>query len=310
MGLRKSIRKIFYHLRFKYLFYKNIRGNCINAENYADPILLGNPKYTQIPKKIWIYWNNNPSKLILDCIDQVKKINTEYEIFFLDDNTIINYCKIDFNVFHELTPQQKSDLIRFDLLYNYGGIWLDASIILYRDLNWILQLCQDNKKECFAFYRKPNTIFFDFPVIENWLLATSAKNNFFKFWRDELSYALTIGVDNYLHNISNLPNPNLYFQKIKNLKYFIAYVACQKVLRKEIPNIYLINCDKNAFLYQNITPKNKYVFLENMTLNYNPSQPPHLIKLIGSQRKNIEHYYNLKKFKKNSLLDFKLNCNN
>jgi hypothetical protein len=40
------------------------------------------------------------------------------------------------------------------LIYHYGGIWLDASIIVYKKLDWIEKLIQQTKTQGFAYYRK------------------------------------------------------------------------------------------------------------------------------------------------------------
>ncbi|WP_227556602.1 capsular polysaccharide synthesis protein [Acinetobacter nosocomialis] len=252
-----------------------------------------------------MYWDSEVPELVERCFNQVKKLNPEYQINILNSKNITEFCDFDFSVYKNLTPQQKSDLLRFYLLYYYGGIWLDASIIIYSNLQWILDTCKKNKTSAFAYYRAENTTVKDYPVIENWLLASEKGNIFFKKWLDELSYALKLGVKNYISEIRNTkPNYSEYFQNIGLLEYLVAYVACQKVLR-EIPNsISLINCDKNAFLYQNIDLKCNIYFIEALVLKERPDQMPYLIKLIGSDRALLTPYVLKNKFKNNSFLDF------
>lgn len=307
MGLRKSTRKFFRFLAFNLRYYKDIRFKNINSENFADPIILNSLDKSEIiiPKIIWMYWDSEVPELVKRCFNQVKKLNPEYQINILNSETISEFCDFDFSIFENLTPQQKSDLLRFYLLYHYGGIWLDASIITYTNLQWILDTCKKNKTSAFAYYRAENTTIKDYPVIENWLLASEKENIFFKKWLDELSYALKLGVKNYISEIKNTKqNYSEYFQNIGLLEYLVAYVACQKVLR-EIPNsISLINCDKNAFLYQNIDLKCNIYFIEALVLKKRPDQMPHLIKLIGSDRALLTPYVLKNKFKNNSFLDF------
>ncbi|MBJ9423302.1 capsular polysaccharide synthesis protein [Acinetobacter seifertii] len=307
MGLRKSTRKLFRFLAFNLRYYKDIRFKNLNPENFADLIILNPLDKSEIiiPKIIWMYWDSEVPELVERCFNQVKKLNSEYQINILNSKNITEFCDFDFSVYKNLTPQQKSDLLRFYLLYYYGGIWLDASIITYTNLQWILDTCKKNKTSAFAYYRAENTTIKDYPVIENWLLASEKENIFFKKWLDELSYALKIGVKNYISEIKNTKqNYSEYFQNIGLLEYLVAYVACQKVLR-EIPNsISLINCDKNAFLYQNIDLKCNIYFIEALVLKERPDQMPHLIKLIGSDRALLTPYVLKNKFKNNSFLDF------
>ncbi len=75
-------------------------------------------------------------------------------MYLLNPENVNQYSLIDFSLLQDATPQQKADLLRFDLLYQHGGIWLDASIIVYESLDWIFELIQQNRTECFAYYRK------------------------------------------------------------------------------------------------------------------------------------------------------------
>lgn len=84
----------------------------------------------------------------------------------------------------------------------------------------------------------------------------------------------------YIQEIrENEPNPKDIFQKIGNLEYLVAYVACQKVIKKYgMPSITLIDCDQNAFFYQ---VKNRWVkerILIDLAVNTSPMQSPKLIK--------------------------------
>lgn len=310
MGLRKSIRKVFYYISFQYRFRHDIRGTCLDVDNFADPIIL-NPhprnNVNEIPKIIWLYWDSNPSELILNCFEKIKKLNPTYQVNILNSTNVKNFCHIDFSEIPYLTPQQKSDLIRFNLLYNYGGFWLDASIIIYQGLDWIIDFCKKNNTSSFGYYRLANTTLNEYPVIENWLLASTKGNTFFKYWEEELTYALKLGITHYIKDIKikHLDYED-YFQNIKFLEYLIAYVACQKVQRKYKISISLINCDQNAFFYQNLDLKHEIHFVENMILYHRPKIMPYLIKLIGSERKRLTPYFSKNKYKKNSLLDFQI----
>jgi mannosyltransferase OCH1-like enzyme len=126
-----------------------------------------------------MYWEGSLSGFVEKCVEQVKKTNPDYEVYFLTPDTVKNFCDIDFGRFPKATPQQKADLLRFELIYQHGGIWLDASILVYESLDWIQELIAKNHTNSFAYYRAKNTTLKNFPVLENWLLA-SEKNIFFK----------------------------------------------------------------------------------------------------------------------------------
>lgn len=303
----KIFKKLFYLAKFYIMYHHKIRKNndCVN--NFSGKIVL-NPlnNDVEIPKIIWIYWEGELPIFVQSCIDNIKNNNQNYQLYVLNPNTIIQFSSVDFTRYPNITPQQKADLLRFDLMFNHGGIWLDASIIVYENLDWIQSLLRENKTDIFAYYRKRNTILPDYPVIENWLLASSGKNEFFKYWFEELEEALLISPQKYIAKIRlNEKNSKEIFQKIGNLEYLIAYVACQKVYRKYgVPSITLIDCDQNAFYYQ---VKNRWVkerILIDMAVNYVPKNNPKLIKLAGKERKYLCEYYSKNMYFKNSFMDF------
>ncbi|MDA0695331.1 MAG: glycosyltransferase [Proteobacteria bacterium] len=301
----KVFKKLFYLLKF-YTMYVNKKRDMNDAiDNYADIIVL-NPteKNAIIPKIIWMYWEGVLPQFVEKCVENIRTKNPDYVVNFLTPDNVKEFCDIDYRRLAHATPQQKADLIRFDLIYQYGGIWLDASTIVYENLGWIQQLVIENQTNSFAYYRKKNTTCPNFPVLENWLLASSAKNVFFKYWFDELSKAIEITPKLYIQNIKeNNADYQDLFQEIGRLEYLVAYVACQKVMRNHLPSMTLINCDRNAFFYQ---VKNKWVkekVLIDFAINYPPADMPKLIKLAGKERGILSRYYTKKMYLKDSLLD-------
>lgn len=310
MGLRKTVRKLFFTTQLKLRFTVNYRLENLDADNFANLKIL-NPTPTQnikIPKKIWMYWDGEEPKLVKDCIQRISILNPDFELTIINQKNIQQWCDLDFSTFPYLTPQLKSDLIRLHLLYNFGGIWIDASTILYQNLNWIEKLCQDHKTASFAYYRLANTTVLEYPVIESWLLATEKNNVFFKYWLDELKYAIHLGIQYYLKEIQDTHlNYKDFFQNICRPNYLVIYIACQKVMRIIKPSMTLINCDKSAFLYHSFNHQSKNYtnihFIESMILKHKPKNMPFLIKLVSSDRQILQSYVEAGRIKENSLLD-------
>lgn len=112
-------------------------------------------------KIIWQYWGQglDPEllpEIVRACFASVDKYKGEYEIIRLNDDNIKNY--IDFPAFiWEKIENQKlrrvffSDILRLALLNTYGGVWLDATILLtgplpqeYTHLDYFLFQRDDN----------------------------------------------------------------------------------------------------------------------------------------------------------------------
>ena len=301
----KFFKKLFYLLKFYTIYSNQKREINESIDNYADLIVL-NPgqQNAVIPKIIWMYWEGSLPEFVQKCVDNIKKNNPNYVVNFLTPNNVKEFCDIDYGRLKHATPQQKADLIRFELIYQHGGIWLDASTIVYENLDWIESLVTQHQTNSFAYYRKKNTTCPDFPVLENWLLASSAKNMFFKSWFEELIKAIELTPKVYIQQIKeNNENYQDYFQEIGRLEYLVAYVACQKIMRTTLPSMTLINCDRNAFFYQ---VKNKWMkekVLIDLALNYPPVEKPKLIKLAGKERGILSRYYSKKMYFNDSFID-------
>lgn len=301
----KIFKKIFYIVKFYAMYVNKKREMNDPIDNFADKLVLNSGvENAVIPKRIWMYWEGELPDFVVVCIESIRKKNPNHEVNFLNKETIKDFSDVDYEQFPSITPQQKADLIRFELIYQYGGIWLDASILVYENLDWIQSLIVESKTESFAYYRAKNTTKTEFPVLENWLLASVQYNIFFKYWFDELLNAIEITPKAYIEEIRKMTaHPDDYFQRIGNLEYLVAYVACQKVMRVCKPSITLINCDKNAFYYQ---VKNQWVkekVLIDFAINYPPIEQPKLLKLAGKERKILAHYFSKKMYFKGSFID-------
>ena len=104
-----------------------------------------------IPKIIWTYWDTPQiPQYIQDCINtwrihckndwDINILNRETIKLFLDEN--IDYPK---NIFID-GPVKQSDMFGVALLNRYGGIWMDANIIMTSPIDFILE------KEWFGYY--------------------------------------------------------------------------------------------------------------------------------------------------------------
>lgn len=100
---------------------------------------------------IWTYWENIPGKkrpAYVDlCFDTMKKhCSKNFNIKILNDKTIKNYLP---NINPDINNLDKKDLCKYVdyyrllLLYNYGGIWLDADTIVFKDLIPIIKKLKD-----------------------------------------------------------------------------------------------------------------------------------------------------------------------
>lgn len=128
------------------------------------------PKYNFIPKKeingqkiIWQYWGQgagDPSlpQIVRLCFESVDRYKGDYVVIRLDDESVSSYVDLPDYVLTKLKERKFtrtffSDLLRVVLLNTYGGVWLDATILLTGPLDKYIEY--DN---FFLYQRDPQVV--------------------------------------------------------------------------------------------------------------------------------------------------------
>ncbi len=131
--------------------------------------------------KIWLYWQNSANKTIptyiLLCWKTIVINNkNDYDIKILTDYDIESYLP---GILQETENLQeiahKADYIRFNLLYKYGGIWLDSDFICFKSLRPIEDQIKENGFVCTGYFHKSGKYF---PLIA--VLGAKPKNKICK----------------------------------------------------------------------------------------------------------------------------------
>ena len=93
------------------------------------------------PATIWLYWNN-PSvmpQMVRSCISLIKKNSNGCKVVVVSENTVKDYLQLDDVVWKKyregkISRTHFSDIVRIALLYQYGGVWMDCTLLLTRPL--------------------------------------------------------------------------------------------------------------------------------------------------------------------------------
>ncbi len=153
---------------------------------------------------IWQYWHQgveNAPELVKKCLDSVKKFSAGYEVKVLTFDTISEYVTLP-QRYYELLAQGKmktahfSDLLRLYLLRQYGGIWIDATIMLTAPLPQDLTEAEffvmqkdiktdaaENVMSCFFIRSRSNAVFLELikSALENYWHDCDWVINYFMF---------------------------------------------------------------------------------------------------------------------------------
>ena len=260
--ISKSIKK--YLKKYLYVLDENI-----NTEDIAEKRERDN--------NIFIFWDqsfDNAPEIVKICFNNIKKnIPLNYKLVILNDNNINDYIDIPKYILEKykkkiITKAHFSDIIRVMLLENYGGIWIDATVLL---LNQIPKNILDSDFFCFRtndsirnvstnnWFLKSKKNFFIIKIVSNflqdyWKYENRAVDYFLYHHFTELIIQNNIKIQNILKNIPYYSDENLY----KNLSYEINENEFQKILDFPIYKLNhreFINKDINNSLYRRLKRK-------------------------------------------------------
>jgi hypothetical protein len=101
--------------------------------------------------KIWIYWDNKPGitqppEYIRMCWETiVKHCGESCDINFVTTENVKQFLPSISDVFFNIAQiNNKSNYLRYHLLHEHGGIWLDSDLVVLKDLAPMLDLLKDD----------------------------------------------------------------------------------------------------------------------------------------------------------------------
>lgn len=275
---------------------KNSVVEILSSDHYRDPI----------PKIIWIYWHDQDlPDLVSFCVARIRKLNPEYNVVLLNKFTVCDFLPQVKSWHGGLSVQILSDLIRLNLIYKYGGVWVDASVIFFENMSWIDHLSLLNRYDLIGFYRSRLTANFNSPVVESWMLAAPPKNKFVKKWCEIFNPVSEKGLDDFYNKICERKDFAEIKQKINLPKYLAVYLAHQIAVKEYCKvNCYLRCVEHTGYFYQECYPQNYYVLSKVWCKIKRPSSLPPLIKLT---RQNRDFISDCKKIESDSIIGYFLN---
>lgn len=106
-----------------------------NHENKVD-------KKTKIPKEIYIFWwqglEESP-EIVKICVNSIKKNSKGLKVNIIDKTNYFKFVKIEPHILEKMeagkiTLTHFSDIIRFNLIKQRGGIWVDATVFITKNI--------------------------------------------------------------------------------------------------------------------------------------------------------------------------------
>ena len=133
-----------------------------------------------IPRIIHQYWNSGtlPDEYLEYSFCWVK-LHPDWDWKFYDDRPIqMGYLILQnrdlFDQAHKISPkavaQFKSDVLRYELLYQFGGVWVDVDIKPQKPIDELCRIAELSSDSCWACWEEPDR------WVSNAILASSKGN--------------------------------------------------------------------------------------------------------------------------------------
>lgn len=126
-----------------------------------------------IPKLIWTYWEPAPAPAFIQgCLGNWRRFAPDHELRVLDRGSIQQWLPELRADFDALPIPHRADWLRLQLLARHGGIWMDAGMLLSRDLGWLHETRRRRAAEYTGFYIDRCTTRPELPIVGPWLMAS------------------------------------------------------------------------------------------------------------------------------------------
>jgi hypothetical protein len=208
-----------------------------------------------LPKIIWSYWHDeNIPTFVNNVLKQRAKILSGWEIKILNEKTIREYFSDLPPNYDKMIQSHKSDWLRLALLKNYGGCWLDATVIV-NSLSAFddIYLKSTNAQSEFTGFYTPMSIIDSDPTtfIESWFIMAPKNSRVVEEIYNEYNTACQIGFNEYRNKVmkEHTFTKDIYSTERVDV-YLTVYAsiqfAIQKRLKKQV-NMILFNSYKTMY---------------------------------------------------------------
>jgi hypothetical protein len=198
----------------------------------------------------WQGIDKNTPELVKACIRSIHQHCARREVILITKSNYRSFLSIPASIQEKVENGSMpmaicSDYVRFQLLYSYGGIWLDSSVYLSEDIDPVIadfsfySASREEKPQSDAFSEKWTSFF----------LAGKKGNPLFRYWLDSyLQYwEHTNGLVDYFLTDTLLKNAYLYVPQIRRMidavpKNNLHCHVLRKKLNSGITTLKPINC--------------------------------------------------------------------
>jgi hypothetical protein len=246
------------------------------------------------PCIIWTYWNQDEiPQLIKKCIASWRRYHPNHEVRVLHPKNLSQYMDTSkIRVPWNDSPAREADIIRLHVLAEHGGLWSDASVLLFGPF----PIANQAKDFCGYFIKHVQASDgTQYPAIEIWGFATQKAGTFITKWRDAFMTAggASKSIDERADAImaEGVSLGDIYGMR----NYLFGNVTAQFVLQKKLPptfhkeHMLLLDAESGPLKYVIDAQWNSKVAAHALTSSNKYRTGP--IKICKSERLYIENHH-------------------
>jgi hypothetical protein len=260
-----------------------------------------------IPKVIWAYWHTAPAPpFVQACLGNWRRFAPDHEVRLLDRASVARWLPSLRPDFDSLPAYRQADWLRIHLLARHGGIWMDASTLLSRDLGWLHAARDRSRAEYVGFYIGRYSTRPELPLIENWFMASVAGGRFATALAAAFDRALDDGAETVLQRLQGEGRRDRVVQALTQdfQRYLLMHVAAADILDREpaLSRLVLLRAEDGPFAWLAQVGWRKRHLFARLALTPAPHRLPALVKLRGGDRTLAERNWLRGRVLKSSVL--------
>lgn len=131
---------------------------------------------------MWLQGEENAPSIVKACLRSIRANCGGREVVVLNEKTLSDYISLPGYVWDKykagkIKPAHFSDICRLELLYRYGGLWMDSTDFLGAQLpDWVM-------KEDFFVYRSGETLTGCYSFVQNCFIRAKKGSYLLEAWR-------------------------------------------------------------------------------------------------------------------------------
>jgi hypothetical protein len=178
-----------------------------------------------------MYWHSQkPPALVVHNLEKLRELHPEWDICMFDqsraERELAGFPK---DIAKNLSVTGISDWVRVALIAKFGGVWMDATILLRKPLNQ-LKLFDFNLPKLQGFSTPGHTCLDgdSCNIMENWMFCAPKAHPLVLAWKAEYERALYMGVSKYCFEVAG---PHIKCHHLmKALPYLTQHASMVKIL--------------------------------------------------------------------------------